>query len=108
MGMGFKSISEYKADPVFQTLVSQGETSKPVFGFKLAKSGSELSVGGSDSSLYSGDFTYAKVEKEGYWQVALDGMSVGGKKAVSSTDSIIDTGTTVSAFGCYCHYQHPD
>lgn len=64
MGMGFKSISEYQSDPVFQTLVSQKETSDPVFAFKLSKSGAELSVGGTDSSLYSGDFTYAKVEKE--------------------------------------------
>lgn len=98
MGMGFKSISEYKADPVFQTLVADGETSSPVFAFKLASSGAELSVGGTDSSLYTGSFTYAKVEQEGYWQVALDGISVSGKKAVSNADSIIDTGTTVSFF----------
>jgi len=62
--MGFKSISEYNANPVFQTLVADGETSDPVFAFKLSKSGAELSVGGTDTSLYSGDFTYAKVKKE--------------------------------------------
>ena len=96
MGMGFKSISEYKADPVFQTLVADGKTSSPVFAFKLASSGAELSVGGTDSSLYTGSFTYAKVKQEGYWQVDLDGISVNGKRAVSNADSIIDTGTTVT------------
>jgi cathepsin D len=62
--MGFKSISAYNANPVFQTLMADGEASDPVFAFKLSSSGAELSVGGTDSSLYSGDFTYAKVEKE--------------------------------------------
>ncbi|KIM92347.1 hypothetical protein PILCRDRAFT_83534 [Piloderma croceum F 1598] len=95
MGMGFKSISEYNANPVFQTLVADGQTSDPVFAFKLSESGAELSVGGTDSSLYSGDFTYAKVEQEGYWQVALDAVSLGGKSVISNIDSIIDTGTTL-------------
>lgn len=62
--MGFKSISEYGANPTFQTLVGDGKTDSSVFAFKLSSSGAELSVGGTDSSLYSGDFTYAKVEKE--------------------------------------------
>ncbi|KAF7982811.1 hypothetical protein HWV62_25743 [Athelia sp. TMB] len=95
LGMGFKSISDYGANPTFQTLVANGETDSPVFAFKLSSSGAELSVGGTDSSLYSGDFTYAQVEKEGYWQVALDGVSVGGSKTLDSLDSIIDTGTTL-------------
>lgn len=64
--MGFKSISEYNANPVFQTLVVEGQTSNSVFAFKLSDSGAELSIGGTDSSLFSGDFTYAKVEKEVY------------------------------------------
>jgi cathepsin D len=64
--MGFMSISEYNANPVFQTLIADGQTSDSVFAFKLSQSGAELSVGGTDSSLYSGDFTYAKVEKEVY------------------------------------------
>ncbi|KII94327.1 hypothetical protein PLICRDRAFT_101811 [Plicaturopsis crispa FD-325 SS-3] len=95
MGMGFKSISEYNADPVFQVLMKDGQTDKGEFGFKLSKSGAGLTVGGTDSSAYSGDFTYAKVTQEGYWQVDLDGISVGGKSAVDSTSAIIDSGTTL-------------
>lgn len=64
MGMGFKSISEYNADPVFQVLMKDGQTDKGEFGFKLSKSGAGLTVGGTDSSAYSGDFTYAKVTQE--------------------------------------------
>ncbi|VDB98852.1 unnamed protein product [Peniophora sp. CBMAI 1063] len=95
MGMGFKSISDYNADPVFQTLVSSGAVTDSVFGFKLSDSGAELYLGGTNDDLVGGDFTYVPVTQEGYWQVDMDGFSVGGSQAVSSTSAIIDTGTTL-------------
>lgn len=61
MGMGFESISSYGASPVFQTLVSEGQATDSVFSFKLSSSGAELYIGGSDSSKYSGSFTYTPV-----------------------------------------------
>jgi hypothetical protein len=64
LGMAFKTISDYNADPVFQSLVAAGQTDKGVFSFKLASSGSQLYLGGTDNSKYSGDFTYSKVTKE--------------------------------------------
>jgi hypothetical protein len=64
MGMGFKSISVYGADPVFQTLMSQGEVDSSVFGFKFAPSGSELFVGGTNPDLYIGEFTWVPVSVE--------------------------------------------
>ena len=48
LGMGYESISSYGASPVFQTLVSQGQVSDPVFSFYLAKSNSELFIGGTN------------------------------------------------------------
>lgn len=114
MGMGFKSISDYNANPPFQSMVAAGAVDESVFGFKLAESGSELYLGGTNSNLYSGDFTYVPVTDEvsillsgiegagadlcasqGYWQVNMDAFNVNGKKVVSSTSSIIDTGTTL-------------
>lgn len=64
MGMGFKSISEYKANPLFQTLIADGAVDQPVFAFKLSSSGASLYLGGTDDSLYSGNFTYVPVTKE--------------------------------------------
>ncbi|KZP17216.1 acid protease [Athelia psychrophila] len=61
MGMAFEYISTYGASPVFQTLMSQKKPTDPVFAFKLSSSGAELSVGGCDSSLYTGNFAYAPV-----------------------------------------------
>lgn len=61
MGMGFQSISAYNANTVFENLVAQGQTGEPVFSFKLAASGAELYLGGANSALYTGDFSYTPV-----------------------------------------------
>ena len=34
-------------------------------------------IGGSDPRYYEGNFTYVPVTKKGYWQFAMDGMTVG-------------------------------
>lgn len=91
MGMGFQSISEYNAPPVFQSLVAEGQTSDPVFAMKLTTNGSELTIGGLNSDLYTGEFTYVPVTQEGYWQVAFDALNVAGEKVVDSTACIIDS-----------------
>jgi cathepsin D len=64
MGMAFQSISDYNAPPLFQTLISEGAVTSPVFGFKFATSGSELFLGGTDSALYTGDFTWVPLTNE--------------------------------------------
>lgn len=61
MGMAFQSLSSYGASPVFQTLVSEGQVPEPVFSFKLSSSGAELYIGGANSELYTGNFTYTPV-----------------------------------------------
>ena len=65
MGMAFQSISAYSAPPLFQTLISQGAVTSPVFGFKFAASRpSELFLGGTNSALYTGDFTWVPLIHE--------------------------------------------
>ncbi|KAG1856649.1 acid protease [Suillus subalutaceus] len=95
MGMAFKSVSEYGANSVFQTLVSQEAVPEPVFAFKLASSGSELYVGGVNSTLYYGPFTYLPVIQQGYWQVTGDAIGIDGKEIVNTFSAIVDTGTTL-------------
>ncbi|EIN07945.1 acid protease [Punctularia strigosozonata HHB-11173 SS5] len=95
LGMGFQSISVYSAPPLFQTLVSQRQTSDSVFAFKLAQSGSELTIGGVNNALYTGSFTYVPVTYQGYWQVNMDGVNVNGGRVIGGTSVIIDSGTTL-------------
>jgi hypothetical protein len=64
LGMGYESISSYGASPVLQTLVSQGQVNTPVFSFYLAKSGSELYIGGMNAAYYQGAFTYMPVTEQ--------------------------------------------
>ena len=87
--MGFESISEFNAPPVIQTLVSQGQTSSPLFGFKLAESDSELSIGGLDSSVYSGTTAYTTVAQRGFWLIIADSLTVTGSSIVGSTSAIV-------------------
>lgn len=62
--MAFESISDYKSPSVFETLVTQGQTFQPVFGFKLNQQDSELYIGGVNTALYKGDFTWTPVTEE--------------------------------------------
>ncbi|KAF8433778.1 acid protease [Boletus edulis BED1] len=95
MGMAFPSISSYGASPVFQTLVSDGSVSDQVFSFKLSSSGAELYIGGSNSALYTGDFTYSHVTHQGYWQVDMDNVKGNNKTILTNVAAIIDTGSTL-------------
>ncbi|KZT69780.1 acid protease [Daedalea quercina L-15889] len=65
--------------------------------FKLSSSGSELYIGGTDDSLYSGDIEYHDLSSsnQGYWQISGASAVVGGNTTVSNLDTIIDTGTTI-------------
>ncbi|KAF9490544.1 acid protease [Pleurotus eryngii] len=95
MGMAFPQISEFGANPVFQTLVAQGKTTASEFAFKLATSGSELFLGGVNSNLFTGAFTQNRVTSVGFWQIALGSANVNGAAVVSGGQAIVDTGTTL-------------
>ena len=62
--MGFKSISAYGANPLFQTLIAEGKVASPVFGFKLATSGSELVLGGVNPEYNEDDFAWVPLSNE--------------------------------------------
>ena len=64
MGLAFESISAYNATPVFQTLISQNVLTSPVFGLKLATSGSELFLGGTNDTLFTGNFTWVPLTNQ--------------------------------------------
>jgi cathepsin D len=92
MGMGFDALSLLGAPPVFQTLVAQGQADLPVFAMKLASSGSELTLGGLNENIFTGDVTYVPVDALlGFWQPTFDALKVGGTQVIGSTSCIIDS-----------------
>ncbi|KAI0305956.1 acid protease [Multifurca ochricompacta] len=95
LGMGYQSLSRYKAPPVFQSLVAQGKVSQSVFGFYFAQQNSELYIGGTNSAHYSGSFTYVPVTTQvksdtEVWMLSSDNGVI---QSYWQT-AIIDTGTT--------------
>lgn len=68
--------------------MADGQTSAGQFGFTLLPSGAELYLGGVDKSKFSGSLTNVPVTQQGYWQFTMDGISVGSKSVVSSTDAM--------------------
>ncbi|TBU55644.1 protease [Dichomitus squalens] len=96
LGLAFPAISSLNHDPFFFTAVSQGTAKEGRFGFKLASSGSELYIGGTNSDLYKGDIEYHDISSDnGFWQIGGASVSVGGKSVADSFDTIIDTGSTI-------------
>merc|ERR1711962_1498420 len=80
--MGFPQISVLGVTPVFNNMVDQGVVEAPVFSFWLnrdpsADIGGELILGGSDPLFYEGEMTYIPVQREGYWEVAMDSLTSG-------------------------------
>ncbi|KZT58243.1 acid protease [Calocera cornea HHB12733] len=109
MGLGWPSISSYPATPFVFNLFDQGSLSSGSFSFKLAESGSSLYIGGADSSLYTGSFSYTPVTEEGYWEVTTQSLKLGSTTIASNQDSIVDSGTTllyVDASTARSFYSH--
>lgn len=106
MGMAFESIANSKQPPYFLTLINEKKVSNPEFSFYLGRGAdgtgknSEMTLGGRDSSKYTGAFTTVPVTKQGYWQVALDEVVVNGfvdpvDTLLTKGQAAIDNGTTL-------------
>merc|ERR1711959_89571 len=54
--------------------------------------GGEMTLGGTDSSHYTGDISYFPVSRAKYWQISVDTFSVGN---LSKVEGILDTGTSL-------------
>ncbi|KAI0370232.1 acid protease [Pilatotrama ljubarskyi] len=98
LGLAFPAISNLGQNPFVINAFKQEHAAKNVFAFKLATTGSELYIGGTNTSLYKGSLEYHNVSsKDGFWQIGGAQAVVNGKtvKAVPSFRTVIDSGTTI-------------
>jgi cathepsin D len=102
LGMAFDTISVDKIPSPFTNLIAQGSISDQRFAFYLGKQSGdvgELTLGGVDTSKYSGDFTYAPVTRQAYWQFKVDSISTycqGGCQAIADSGTSLIVGPTAA------------
>jgi len=109
LGMGPAVDAVDKVPMPMDMLVKQGKIKHNIFAFYLSsngEAGSTLTLGGVDSSLYTGDFTYIPLARAArllpYWLISGSGIKVGGKSAnacnwLTGCEMVVDTGTSVLA-----------
>ncbi|GAA5993315.1 hypothetical protein JCM11641_001454 [Rhodosporidiobolus odoratus] len=108
LGLGWAQIASSRAVPLVQSLADNGTLPEQVFGFAFethtfttasasTAPGGTLTIGGVDTSAYSGEINWIDiVQPAGYWQIPLEGVTVGGSDVgVTDSGAVIDTGTTL-------------
>jgi len=109
LGMGpAKAAVDGTPMPMAQ-LVAQGKIKQNVFSAFLqsgGKTGSTLVLGGTDSSLYTGDISYVKVAAAArvlpYWLISASDIKIGTESSKAcgfllGCESVVDTGTSILA-----------
>jgi len=108
VGLTQGTVSGTSTVPTFlDNLFKQGQISTEVLGVSFKpESGSdqddvngELTLGGTDSSKYSGSITYTPTLSSGsfapYWGITVSSIKYGSTSVLGSNGAIVDTGTTL-------------
>ncbi|GAA6043251.1 hypothetical protein JCM8097_008487 [Rhodosporidiobolus ruineniae] len=107
LGLAFQEIASSQAVPLVESLANNGTLPEQVFGFAFethvfttasatTAPGGTLTIGGVDTSAYSGSINWVNLASKGYWSIPLDAVTVGGTDIGLSFDQVvIDTGTTL-------------
>eukprot|EP00095_Tigriopus_kingsejongensis_P002765 maker-scaffold845_size89356-snap-gene-0.17 protein:Tk02765 transcript:maker-scaffold845_size89356-snap-gene-0.17-mRNA-1 annotation:"cathepsin d" len=104
LGMGLPGLAVQDVPPVFTNMIEQELVDAPVFSFWLNRdpteeNGGVMVLGGSDPSLYTGEFQYIDVEGEDYWKIPMDGFSMADSDVTGCEGgclTVIDTGTSLN------------
>lgn len=113
MGLGFQTIAATRAVPFWQALVNANQLTSPLFSFYLTREndpnqpppltapGGVLTLGGTNSSLFSGNVEFINMPsgaEPSFWLQTLTTLKVVGTSIPISTSlslAAIDTGTTL-------------
>ncbi|KAI5119836.1 hypothetical protein M0805_008402 [Coniferiporia weirii] len=103
MGLAQQALSEQGVPTPVESLASQGSIAGQITSFKLGRvadgtNDGEVTFGGLDSTKFDASTltTFANVNTEGFWEGAMDAVTVDGTDlGLSGRTAILDTGTTL-------------
>ncbi|XP_030077719.1 cathepsin E [Microcaecilia unicolor] len=102
LGLAYPSLAVGGCTPVFDNMMAQNLVEIPMFSVYMSRNpdssmGGEIIFGGFDSSHFSGDLNWVPVTNQGYWQIQLDNIMVGGQVTfcAEGCQAIVDTGTSM-------------
>uniref|UniRef100_A0A8D2J9B8 cathepsin E n=1 Tax=Varanus komodoensis TaxID=61221 RepID=A0A8D2J9B8_VARKO len=102
LGLAYPALAVDGVTPVFDNMMAQNLVELPLFSVYMNRNpdssvGGELIFGGYDHSHFSGNLNWIPVTKQGYWQIQLDNIQVGGEIAfcAEGCQAIVDTGTSL-------------
>ncbi|NXA52630.1 CATE protein, partial [Nothocercus julius] len=102
LGLAYPSLAVDGVTPVFDNMMAQNLVEMPMFSVYMssnpdASEGGELLFGGFNPSRFVGTLQWVPVTQQGYWQIQIDTIQVGGTVAfcASGCQAIVDTGTSL-------------
>ncbi|KXN91695.1 putative aspartic-type endopeptidase CTSD [Leucoagaricus sp. SymC.cos] len=103
MGLAQSTLSEQKTLTPIEALAKQGVVNQAVIGYKISrladnKNDGEITFGGTDSAKFDSATVVdlPNVSQQGFWESAMDAVSVDGKSlGLNGRTAILDTGTTL-------------
>eukprot|EP00842_Homolaphlyctis_polyrhiza_P001734 jgi/Hompol1/2561/HPOL_006049-RA len=115
LGLGLSSISINSIPTPIERMIAQKRIASSMFAVYLSRNGadgSQLTLGGFDSSKFTGQLQWLKVIQKGFWQVTLQSVRFGAVPGASAADvaaaanaapiasnvrGVFDTGTSLIA-----------
>ncbi|NXS13707.1 CATE protein, partial [Neodrepanis coruscans] len=104
LGLAYPSLAVDGVTPVFDNMMAQNLVELPLFSVYMSTNpesplGGELLFGGFDTSRFTGTLNWVPVTQQGYWQIQLDNIQLGGTVTfcANGCQAIVDTGTSLIA-----------
>lgn len=95
LGLGFEGLSLGGATTVFKNAIDQGAVAQQMFAFYLGdEMDGELTLGGYDSTKFTGEITWVPLSVPKYWQIDIGNVQVGSYSS-GTTSGIVDSGTSL-------------
>lgn len=99
VGMAYDSLATDGLPTPFSQLIKSDKCPEKVFAFWLNSNqsdtnGGELTICGTDPTLYRGDIQFVPITKKAYWQFKMESIEVAGAIWAANIEAVADTGTS--------------